>query len=85
METKKILTRKNIPTNELNATLKKNYKGIKLEYTEVFYLDYVVDEDTGLIDKEVKDKHYTKSQMDRNMKALKMHIILQKVLRPQMK
>ena len=71
METKKVLTRKNVPTEELSATVTKLYKGMKLEYTEVFYMDYMVDEKTGLIDKEVKDKHYTRSQIDRNMKALK--------------
>ena len=71
METKKVLTRKNVPTEELSATVTKLYKGMKLEYTEVFYMDYMVDEETGLIDKEVKDKHYTRSQIDRNMKALK--------------
>lgn len=71
METKKVLTRANIPTEELSATVIKFYKGIRLEYTEVFYLDDIVDEDTGMIIKDSKDKHYTKSQMDRNMKALK--------------
>lgn len=71
METKKILTRENIPTDELSATVIKSYKGMNLEYTEVFYLDHAVDEETGLIDKSLKDKYYTKNQMDRNMKALK--------------
>jgi hypothetical protein len=71
METKKVLTRENIPTDELTASVEKLYKGIKLKYTEVFYLDYVVDEDTGLVNKLIMDKHYTKNQMERNIKALK--------------
>ena len=77
METKKVLTRENIPTEELSATVTKLYKGLKLEYTEVFYLDNVVDEDTGMINQNLKDKHYTKNQMERNLKALKnaYHIV----------
>jgi len=77
METKKVLTRENIPTEELSAPVTKLYRGIKLEYTEVFYLDDVVDEDTGMINKDLKDKHYTRNQMERNIKALKnaYHIV----------
>ena len=71
METKKVLTGENVPTEELSAPVTKLYKGIKLEYTEVFYLDDVVDEDTGMINKDLKDKHYTRNQMERNIKALK--------------
>jgi DNA-binding transcriptional regulator YiaG len=71
METKKILTRENLPTDELSEQVVRNYKGIKLAYTEVFYLDNEVDEETGMINKETKVKHYTKAQMERNMKALK--------------
>ena len=71
MEAKKILTRDNVTTDELYAVVEKVYKVIKLEYNEAFYLDYSVDEDTGLINKDFKDKHYTKNQMERNIKALK--------------
>ncbi|SHM30587.1 helix-turn-helix domain-containing protein [Flavobacterium chilense] len=71
METKKVLTRKNDPTDELQEIVEKVYKGVKLQYNEVYYLDYIVDEDTGMIDENVKEKHYTKNQMDRNLKALK--------------
>lgn len=71
METKKILTRENTTTDELYSVVEKVYKGIKLEYNEAFYLDFSVDEDTGLINKDLKEKHYTKNQMDRNIKALK--------------
>ena len=71
METKKVLTRENIPTDELQEIVEKVYKGVKLQYNEVYYLDYIVDEDTGLINKDVKEKNYTKNQMERNIKALK--------------
>ncbi len=71
METKKILTRDNSTTDELTVVEEKEYKGIKLKYNEFFYLDYSVDENTGLINKETKEKYYTKNQMQRNIKALK--------------
>lgn len=72
METKKLLlTRENKITDELQEIVYKKYKGLNLEYIEVFYLDYEVDEDTGLIDKNKTVKYYTKNQSDRNMKALK--------------
>ena len=71
MEPKKVLTRKNSTTDELYDVVEKVYKGIQLQYNESFYLDYIVDEDTGLISNDLKDKHYTKNQMDRNIKALK--------------
>lgn len=78
METKKVLTRENIPTDELTATVEKRYREVKLQYPEVFYLDYVVDEDTGLVNKDMMDKHYTKNQMERNMKALKNAYLIAK-------
>ena len=71
METKKVVTRNNEPSNELHEIVCKVHKGLRLEYDEVYYLDYEVNEDTGSIDKEQLVKHYTKSQMDRNKKALK--------------
>lgn len=41
-----------------------------MEYTQVYYLDYEVDENTGMTNEKLV-KHYTKNQMDRNLKALK--------------
>lgn len=78
METKKVLTRDNIPTEELTASVIKVYKGIELNYNEVFYLDYVVDENTGFVDKNLKDKFYTKNQMERNLRALKNAYLIAK-------
>ncbi|WP_242494553.1 hypothetical protein [Brumimicrobium glaciale] len=71
MKTNKILTRENESTNEITGSVVKFYKGMKLEYPEVYYLDYEVDEDTGIINREKKVKYYTKSQIKRNMRALK--------------
>jgi DNA-binding transcriptional regulator YiaG len=71
METKKVLTRENIPTEELTTVVEKLYKGIKLKYTEVYYLDFSVNEETENVDKNLKEKYFTKTQMERNMKALK--------------
>lgn len=70
METK-VLTRENIPTDELQTTVDIVYKELTLQYNEVYYLDYIVNEDTGMINKDVLEKHYTKSQMDRNLKTVK--------------
>ncbi len=71
METKKVLTRENLPTNELLDSVEKVFKGVKLTYTEAYYLDYEVDEETGDINRNKKVKHYTKNQVNRNLKALK--------------
>ena len=71
MKVKRILTRENDLTAELRETVKKEFHGFELSFDEVYYLDYKVDEDTGLIDKDEIVKHYTKDQMNRNLKALK--------------
>ncbi len=78
MELKKILTRENNPTNELQRTVEKKFKGINLVYKEVYYLDYDVDEDTGIINRQNKVEFYTKSQISRNMKALKSSYLIAK-------
>ncbi|MCH7523555.1 MAG: transcriptional regulator [Bacteroidetes bacterium] len=78
MEVKKILTRENQPTNELQRSIDKIFKNIKLTYMEVYYLDYEVNEDTGIINREKKVEYYTKSQVNRNMKALKSSYLIAK-------
>jgi len=70
MEAKKVLTRENELTIELRETVRKLYKTLELSYEEVYYLDYEVDENTGMINKNKKVKHYTKDQVTRNLKAL---------------
>ena len=78
MEAKKILTRENELTVELRESAKKMYKNLELSYEEVYYLDYEVDEDTGMINKNKKVKHYTKDQVTRNMKAFKSAYMIEK-------
>lgn len=78
METKKVLTRQNILVDELTANVEKTYKGVKLSYTEAYYLDYAVDENTGMVNKDVKEKHFSKNQMERNLKALKNAYLIEK-------
>lgn len=55
---------------ELSAAALKTYKGKVIHYIEVFYLDYAVNEETGMIT-DYLEKYYTKSQIDRNINALK--------------
>ncbi|KKM01172.1 hypothetical protein LCGC14_1797100 [marine sediment metagenome] len=78
METKKVLTRENHPTDQLQRSVNKTYKGVDLTYNEVFYLDSEVDEETGIINKEKQVRHYTKEQMNRNLKALKSAYLIGK-------
>jgi DNA-binding transcriptional regulator YiaG len=78
METKKIVTRENTLTDELKATVVKKHKGITLAYTESYYLDYEVDDESGMIDKSKTMKHYTKNQVERNLKALKNAYLIAK-------
>jgi DNA-binding transcriptional regulator YiaG len=78
MEAKKVLTRENNPTNELQRSVEKIFKGIRLTYIEVYYLDYEVNEDTGIINKKEKVRHYTKEQINRNLKALKSAYLISK-------
>jgi DNA-binding XRE family transcriptional regulator len=49
-----------------------------LTYIERYYLDYEVDEETGIIDREKKVRHYTKEQLNRNLKALKSAYLIAK-------
>jgi DNA-binding XRE family transcriptional regulator len=78
MEAKKVLTRENELTVELRETVKKMYKNLEISYEEVYYLDYEVDEDTGIINKTKKVKHYTKDEVTRNMKALRSAFLIVK-------
>lgn len=71
MKENSILTREHTPTKELQQTVETTFKGLSLLYTEVYYLDHEVDENTGIIDSEKKVPHYTKDQVDRNRKSLK--------------
>ncbi len=57
---------------EVRRTVEKIYKGVKVSYTEVFYWDYDVNEETGIRDKNKLARFCTKEQVNRNIKALKM-------------
>ena len=71
MEVKKVLTRENHPIDQLQRSVNMIYKGVNLTFNELYYLDSEVDEETGVINKEKQVRHYTKEQMNRNLKALK--------------
>ena len=71
MDKVKLMIRDNQPTEELYETINKAYRGRILEYTEVYYLDYAVDEETGMIHKNRKEKFYTKDQVRRNREQMK--------------
>ena len=73
-----IKTRDGKTTTEQKGTVNKVFKGVKLTYQEVYYLDFVVNENTGMIDQSKKAKHYTKSQINQNMKALKSASLIAK-------
>ncbi len=75
---KKVLRRDNTPTNELQGVVEKLIKGVQLSYTEVYYLDYEVDEHTGMVNTNKLVKHYTKDQTTRNLKALKSAYLIAK-------
>lgn len=78
METKKVFTRENKTVDELRDVVIKKFKGLNLQYEEVFYLDYEVDEETALINKNQTVKYYTKNQIERNIKALKNSYLIAK-------
>ncbi|WP_321310633.1 hypothetical protein [Marinifilum fragile] len=71
MEKNRVRTRSNTLTDELQREVTRVFEGYKLKYTEVYYLDDKVDEDTGMIQKGEKAMHYKSDQVKRNLKALK--------------
>ena len=78
MVEKKVLTRENTPTDELQRSVKRVIKGVELTYEEFYYLDFEVNEDTGLINKNKLVEHYTKDQTTRNIKAIKSAYLIAK-------
>lgn len=66
-----ILDRENNKTEELDRIVEINYKGVNVTYTEVYYVDFEVDENSGKINKDKRVRHYTKNQLERNLKSLK--------------
>jgi DNA-binding transcriptional regulator YiaG len=78
MVEKKVLTRGNTPTDELQRLVTKKIKGVKVTYNEVYYLDFEVDEETGMVNKSQLVEHYTKEQVRRNLKAQKSAYLIAK-------
>ncbi len=66
-----VLNRDGSPAEVLTAEVTKYFNGVDVVFEETYYLDYEVNEETGLINKEKKVPHYTKEQTTKNMKALK--------------
>jgi len=60
MVNKKVLTRNNKPTDELQRSVDMQIKGVKISYIEVHYLDFEVNEDTGMIDINNQVAYYIK-------------------------
>ena len=60
MVNKKVLTRNNKPTDELQRSVDMQIKGVKVSYIEVYYLDFEVNEDTGMIDINNQVAYYIK-------------------------
>jgi hypothetical protein len=60
---------------ELKEFVTKKYKEFNLFYEEFYYLDYEIDEKTGLINKNKKVKYYTKDQINRNLESIKKCLI----------
>lgn len=73
-----VLTRDNKPTDELHRNVVKEIKGVKFVYTEVYYLDFEVNENTGIINKDILVEHFTKDQVDRNIMAIKAALMIAK-------
>ncbi len=59
------------PKEELTRTVEKSYKGVTFSYIEIYYLDFYVDENTGIIDKDKLVAYYTGHQTESNMKNLR--------------
>lgn len=72
----KILTRDNLLVEEQKEAVKRLIQGAEVNYEEVYYLDDEVDENTGIINRGKKVKHYTKEQVNRNLEAIKKSYLL---------
>ncbi len=55
---------------ELSKINTVSYLGYSVEYTEYYYLDYEVDENTGKRNKSIQVPYHTNEQIDRNVKAM---------------
>ena len=68
---KTVKNRNGEEVKQLYEVMRKNYKGVNVEYVSCYYLDHSVDENTGVIDNTKLDKFYTMEQSAYDIKAFK--------------
>lgn len=56
---------------ELQREVTYVYQGHRLTYTEKYYLDHPLDEQTNQIDQSKLEPHYTAKQVENNLKELR--------------
>lgn len=66
-----VFDRKGKLVEEFQRTVSRKFKDKLVEYTEVYYLDDSVNEDTGMIDRSKSEMFYTKNQTLRNWQSIK--------------
>lgn len=66
----KIFLKNNKVVDELEEEVTITVDDVEVTFNEVYYLDYHVDEDTGMIDESRKAKYYSRGQVVRNQNAI---------------
>ena len=56
---------------EIHREVCRKYKGVDIEYSEFFYFDCKVNDETGVIDKTKLEQFYTLEQVKRNLSNFK--------------
>jgi hypothetical protein len=59
------------PIKEITKRVERFLKGVEFTYIESYYLDYDVDENTGMINKDNKVPYYTSNQVESNLISLR--------------
>jgi len=54
---------------ELNEVVERTIAGVKFKYNQVFHLDYEVNGNTGVVNKNKKVPTFFKAQVSRNLEA----------------
>lgn len=68
---KMVKNRNGEKVKQLYEVVRRNYKGVDVEYVSSYHLDHYIDENTGVVDNTLLDKFYTKEQSEYDTKALK--------------
>jgi len=71
LQDKTVKNRNGEEVKQLYEVVRRNYKGVDVEYVSCYYLDHSVDENTGIIDNTKLDKFYTMEQSSYDIKAFK--------------